>query len=164
MSWIGRDKSNQAAIFRSSQPCCGIAGKQSKKDEEYLLTLNRINMSSVTDKLAILDARPQVNAIANRTKGGGYENEDNYDKCEVTFLNIANIHVMRESLRKVFDMASSTVDDKNFLINLENSKWLDYIKCILVGANKVVSKVYQGRSSVLVHCSDGWDRTSQVYI
>jgi hypothetical protein len=109
-----------------------------------------------------MDARPKVNAIANRTKGGGYENEDNYENCEVTFLNIHNIHVMRESLRKVFDMALYTADDKNFYINLENSKWIDHLKCVLVGANKIVSKIYHGRSSVLVHCSDGWDRTAQV--
>ena len=161
LSWIGRDKSNQAAILRSSQPCCGISGKQSHKDEEYLATLIRINMSSVLEKLSIMDARPQVNAVANRTKGGGYENEDNYEKCEITFLNIHNIHVMRESLRKIYDMALSP-DDKNFLVNLENTKWLDHIKNILIGATKVVNKVYHNRSSVLVHCSDGWDRTAQL--
>ena len=43
----------------------------------------------------------QVNADANRLKGGGYESEDNYQNVEFVFLDIQNIHVMRESLRKV---------------------------------------------------------------
>ncbi len=109
-----------------------------------------------------MDARPQVNAMANRTKGGGYENEDTYEDCEVNFLNIQNIHVMRESLRKVSDLALPQSDDKNYFINLENTKWLEHIKCILVGAIKIVDKVHHGATSVLVHCSDGWDRTAQV--
>ena len=58
------------------------------------------------EKTYIVDARPHVNAIANRTTGGGYEDQDHYKKCELIFLNIQNIHVMRESLRKVFDMAA----------------------------------------------------------
>jgi myotubularin-related protein 1/2 len=124
--------------------------------------LNRINTNSVSGKLAIMDARPKVNAMANMAKGGGYESEEYYVNSEVNFLNIQNIHVMRESLRKIFDMALFTADDKNYFSNLENSKWIDHLKCVLVGANKIVSKVHQKRSSVLVHCSDGWDRTAQV--
>ena len=34
-------------------------------------------------------------------KGGGYESEENYVNAEFLFLDIQNIHVMRESLRKV---------------------------------------------------------------
>jgi len=162
LSWIGRGKGNQGAILRSSQPLCGIAGKRSKEDENYLSILHQINSESVSGKVAIMDARPQVNAMANKAKGGGYENEDNYEKCEVTFLNIQNIHVMRESLRKVFDLALPNADQKNFYVNLEDTKWLDHIKFILLGASKIVNKVYHGRSSVLVHCSDGWDRTPQL--
>ena len=36
-----------------------------------------------------------------RLKGGGYESEDNYQKLEFVFLDIENIHVMRESYKKV---------------------------------------------------------------
>ena len=42
-----------------------------------------------------------VNAMANKGKGGGYESEDAYQNAEVQFLDIHNIHVMRESLRKL---------------------------------------------------------------
>jgi protein tyrosine/serine phosphatase len=35
-------------------------------------------------------------------------------------------------------------------------------KAILTSANRLVSLVYTDKHSVLVHCSDGWDRTAQV--
>ena len=36
-----------------------------------------------------------------RAMGGGYEREENYKNIDFTFLDIDNIHVMRESYRKV---------------------------------------------------------------
>lgn len=33
---------------------------------------------------------------------------------------------------------------------------------VLTGAIQVADKVSSGKSSVLVHCSDGWDRTAQL--
>ena len=39
-----------------------------------------------------------------RLKGGGYESEDNYQNLEFVFLDIENIHVMRESYKKVQDI------------------------------------------------------------
>jgi len=56
--------------------------------------------------------------MANRTTGGGYENDDNYRDCEISFLNIQNIHVMRESLRKIFDMG---MPNSNFQYNSNNA-------------------------------------------
>ena len=55
----------------------------------------------VVARIYIYDARPKVNAVANMAKGGGYESEDHYQNAELVFLDIHNIHVMRESLRKV---------------------------------------------------------------
>lgn len=231
VSWLKYDnRKNHAALLRSSQPLVGITQKRSDKDENYLYNIYKLNTINSLDKLYIMDARPLVNAVANRTTGGGYENEDNYKDCEICFLNIQNIHVMRESLRKVFDMAlpstqtsnthqnatansnnlvssytgtlavnpgsgnnqthhrsisyggggnlgssnqasnsSSAIansnvlnDDKNYFINLENSKWLEHIRSLLNGALKIVKYINDHSSSVLVHCSDGWDRTSQV--
>ena len=39
--------------------------------------------------------------MANKARGGGYEDEEDYDSMEFVFLDIHNIHVMRESLRRV---------------------------------------------------------------
>jgi len=37
------------------------------------------------------------------------------------------------------------------------------VQQILAGAVRVADKVESNKTSVLVHCSDGWDRTAQVY-
>lgn len=194
VSWIKYDnKTYRAALMRSSQPLVGLTLKKNEYDEAYLNTFFKLNSNNSLDKLFIVDARPLVNAVANRGAGGGYENEDNYEKCEILFLNIQNIHVMRESLRKIHEMAmhnsissnhpgtngntnnlsggvsfsatnnnSNPYDDKNFFLNLENSKWLEHIRFVLNGALKIVRYISQHRASVLVHCSDGWDRTAQL--
>lgn len=36
------------------------------------------------------------------------------------------------------------------------------VKLLLAGAAKIADKVESGKTSVVVHCSDGWDRTSQL--
>ncbi len=43
-----------------------------------------------------------TNAMANRAMGAGTENEEYY-KCERAFMNIDNIHVMRDSLNKFLE-------------------------------------------------------------
>ena len=43
-----------------------------------------------------MDARPKINAVANQAKGGGYEDIEHYQNTELVFLDIANIHVMRD--------------------------------------------------------------------
>jgi len=49
-----------------------------------------------------------------------------------------------------------------WLINLENTKWLQYISGLLKASLLVVNAIDKDRKSVLVHCSDGWDRTPQI--
>lgn len=44
---------------------------------------------------------------------------------------------------------------------LEGSDWLKHVKLVLVGAVRV-AELIAGGTSVLVHCSDGWDRTAQL--
>ena len=46
---------------------------------------------------------PQLNALANRAAGKGYENEDNYSNIRFQFVGIENIHVMRASLQKLLE-------------------------------------------------------------
>eukprot|EP01064_Diplonema_japonicum_P034128 TRINITY_DN6977_c0_g1_i1.p1 TRINITY_DN6977_c0_g1~~TRINITY_DN6977_c0_g1_i1.p1 ORF type:complete len:648 (+),score=137.88 TRINITY_DN6977_c0_g1_i1:620-2563(+) len=45
---------------------------------------------------------------------------------------------------------------------IEETKWLQHIRSILAAGLEVVSIVHDHKSSVLVHCSDGWDRTPQI--
>lgn len=48
-----------------------------------------------------------------------------------------------------------------FLSGLESSGWLKHIRSILETAWFIARAVSNG-VSVVVHCSDGWDRTAQV--
>ncbi|XP_077448491.1 phosphatidylinositol-3,5-bisphosphate 3-phosphatase MTMR2 [Stigmatopora argus] len=158
LSWIHPE--SQATVTRCSQPMVGINGKRSKEDEKYLQTIMDANAQS--HKLFIFDARPSVNAAANKMKGGGYESEDAYQNAELVFLDIHNIHVMRESLRKLKDIVYPNIEDSHWLSNLESTHWLEHIKLILAGALRIADKVESGKTSVVVHCSDGWDRTAQL--
>ncbi|XP_053129967.1 myotubularin isoform X3 [Hemicordylus capensis] len=158
LSWIHPE--NQAVITRSSQPLVGMSGKRNKDDEKYLETIRETN--SQTSKLTIYDARPSVNAVANKATGGGYESDDAYPNAELFFLDIHNIHVMRESLKKLKDIVYPHVEESHWLSSLESTHWLEHIKLVLTGAIQVADRVSSGKSSVLVHCSDGWDRTAQL--
>ncbi|XP_046985481.1 myotubularin-related protein 2 isoform X1 [Schistocerca americana] len=158
LSWIHPE--SQATITRCSQPLVGVGGKRSREDERYIQLIMDANAQS--HKLFIMDARPSANAIANKAKGGGYESEDAYQNAELVFLDIHNIHVMRESLRKLKELCFPTIEESRWLSGVESTYWLKHIKCILAGAVRIVDKVENHKTSVLVHCSDGWDRTAQL--
>ncbi|XP_026943644.1 phosphatidylinositol-3,5-bisphosphate 3-phosphatase MTMR2 isoform X6 [Sagmatias obliquidens] len=158
LSWIHPE--SQATITRCSQPMVGVSGKRSKEDEKYLQAIMDSNAQS--HKMFIFDARPSVNAVANKAKGGGYESEDAYQNAELVFLDIHNIHVMRESLRKLKEIVYPNIEETHWLSNLESTHWLEHIKLILAGALRIADKVESGKTSVVVHCSDGWDRTAQL--
>lgn len=158
LSWIHPE--SQATITRCSQPLVGVSGKRCREDERYIQLIMDANAQS--HKMFIMDARPSANAIANKAKGGGYESEDAYQNAELVFLDIHNIHVMRESLRKLKELCYPNIDETKWLSGVEATYWLKHIKCILAGAVRIVDKVENHKTSVLVHCSDGWDRTAQL--
>ncbi|XP_026323339.1 myotubularin-related protein 2 isoform X2 [Hyposmocoma kahamanoa] len=158
LAWI--HPSSQATITRCSQPLVGVSRQRSRQDERYIQLIMDANAQA--HKLFIMDARPSANAIANMAKGGGYESEDAYQNAELVFLDIHNIHVMRESLRKLKELCFPQIDQTRWFSGIEASCWLKHIKCILAGAVRIVDKVENHKTSVLVHCSDGWDRTAQL--
>jgi myotubularin-related protein 1/2 len=45
---------------------------------------------------------------------------------------------------------------------LASADWLTNLTKILVGAGEVVNTLDEQGASVIVHCSDGWDRTAQL--
>ncbi|KAL8676641.1 MAG: hypothetical protein Q9186_006869 [Xanthomendoza sp. 1 TL-2023] len=112
----------------------------------------------------IVDARPTVNALAMQAVGLGSENMDNYRFATKAYLGIDNIHVMRDSLNKVIDTLKES-DVTPMPPNREaltKSGWLKHIAGILDGASLIARQVALQHSHVLIHCSDGWDRTSQL--
>uniref|UniRef100_A0A8C5UKH2 Myotubularin related protein 6 n=1 Tax=Microcebus murinus TaxID=30608 RepID=A0A8C5UKH2_MICMU len=105
----------------------------------------------------------QLNAMANRAAGKGYENEDNYSNIRFQFVGIENIHVMRSSLQKLLEVSGTKgLSVNDFYSGLESSGWLRHIKAVMDAAIFLAKAIMVENASVLVHCSDGWDRTSQV--
>ncbi|XP_016092365.1 myotubularin-related protein 7-like [Sinocyclocheilus grahami] len=103
-----------------------------------------------------------LNAMANRAAGKGYENEDHYTNTKLQFIGIENIHVMRNSQQKLIDVGELVAPSmSDFLWGLENSGWLKHIKAVLDAGIFIAKAVAEDGVSVLVHCSDGWDRTAQ---
>ncbi|GAB7360447.1 hypothetical protein MBLNU230_g8401t1 [Neophaeotheca triangularis] len=138
-------------------------------DIEAATAIRQKRVYGSTRRNLIVDARPRINALANRAGGGGIEDVSNYTNpgdtpVERVFLDIANIHAMRASLDKVVESLAGS-DYVNLPPNqeaLRRSGWLAHIQGLLEGSTMVAKKIGLGGSHVLVHCSDGWDRTSQV--
>lgn len=112
----------------------------------------------------IIDARPTTNAMANVAKGAGTENMDHYKWGDKAYLGIDNIHVMRNSLKTVVDALAeaNTLKQPVDRERLRKSGWLKHLTAILDGSLMIIRNVHINSSHVLIHCSDGWDRTSQL--
>jgi myotubularin-related protein 3/4 len=50
----------------------------------------------------------------------------------------------------------------NFYSLLDKTNWLQHISGLISASNIVINAVEKNNRPVLVHCSDGWDRTSQI--
>ncbi|CAM8892118.1 unnamed protein product [Rhodiola kirilowii] len=178
-----------AVLARSSQPLVGLMmNMRSNADEKLVAALctNHHSLHGSSRKLYIADARPRKNALANGALGGGSESSANYSQSEIVFLGIDNIHAMRDSLsrlRDYLDMYGATSSDgiSSFLRHsgwtwgggnlssmsasvstLGDSAWLIHVQTVLAGSAWIAARVALEAASVLVHCSDGWDRTTQL--
>eukprot|EP01119_Soliformovum_irregulare_P013922 TRINITY_DN3751_c0_g1_i6.p1 TRINITY_DN3751_c0_g1~~TRINITY_DN3751_c0_g1_i6.p1 ORF type:complete len:870 (-),score=268.92 TRINITY_DN3751_c0_g1_i6:8-2347(-) len=161
LTWL--HPKTMASITRCSQPRVGIRMKRSAEDEKMIEQILAANPNAKT--LEIVDARPKANARANIAKGAGTEMIGNYPNCKLTFHDIGNIHVMRDSLSKLSDVCGSddwTFEGEKWLSSVESTGWLNHIAKIMSAVLKIIDFVDRKKISVLVHCSDGWDRTPQL--
>ncbi|XP_066114405.1 myotubularin-related protein 6 isoform X2 [Saccopteryx bilineata] len=153
-------QNKEAAICRCSQPLSGFSAR-CLEDEHLLQAISKANPAN--RYMYVVDTRPKLNAMANRAAGKGYENEDNYSNIRFQFVGIENIHVMRSSLQKLLEVnGTKGLSVSDFYSGLESSGWLRHIKAVLDAAIFLAKAIMVENASVLVHCSDGWDRTSQV--
>ncbi|KAF3434136.1 hypothetical protein FNV43_RR25239 [Rhamnella rubrinervis] len=178
-----------AVLARSSQPLVGLMmNMRSNTDEKLVAALctQLAGMGGKRRKLYIADARPRKNALANGAMGGGSESSSNYFQSEIVFFGIDNIHAMRDSLARLRDYldthgATSSDGMSSFLRHggwtwgggnlssmsasvstLGDSGWLIHVQSVLAGSAWIAARVALESASVLVHCSDGWDRTTQL--
>ncbi|KAG3144262.1 hypothetical protein PI124_g15156 [Phytophthora idaei] len=166
---------NGAALWRCAQPKRGILHTQNAADEQYLLRIARASSGSTslysgspTRRIWIADCRPELNARVNNLTGGGTES-GNLAHARVTFLNIGNIHAMRESIEAVRGLGGFTAPTSNtesmdlsWGSRVEDTKWLSHVRRVLSGALQIARAMEAQATTVVVHCSDGWDRTAQL--
>ena len=163
-------------LYRSAQiNKGGVIFKSKNLEVEYM---NHIaNMDNEGKGFIIFDCRPELNAKVNALKGAGVDDISIYKNCkELIFGYIENIHCVRDALKKAlqksyygnedivkgkvfFDIKNSNMT--NFLSKFESTKWLNYLSDLLLGSVLVAKKLFLN-INVLVHCSDGWDRTAQI--
>lgn len=159
-------KKNGCSITRCSQPLLGLKQTRSIQDEKLVdeIFKSSSNNDNGNPKNLIVDARPTTNAMAQTALGAGSENMDNYPNCEKLYLGIDNIHVMRDSLNKLIDILKSGDLNKPPInkSSLKKTNWLKYISILLISTEKLVKSMILNNSNILIHCSDGWDRTSQI--
>ena len=143
--------STGVSLCRSSQPKVGFLFARSSVDEEILKIIANLNPSKT---IQIFDCRSKINAFANSARGGGTENILNYNfnQCKLQFVGIGNIHAMRDAFFQLFLRKSPTC----------HVAWLKHIETILKAANRISNCLENEKNSILVHCTDGWDRTAQL--
>lgn len=71
-------------------------GKTAKENSNRSIMYN--------SRVVIYDARPKMNAQANRLKNGGFETNNNYKNSEIIFCDIDNIHAVSKAFEKMYDL------------------------------------------------------------
>eukprot|EP00756_Hemistasia_phaeocysticola_P027555 Hpha_TRINITY_DN16124_c2_g1::TRINITY_DN16124_c2_g1_i2::g.3245::m.3245/K18083/MTMR6_7_8; myotubularin-related protein 6/7/8 len=178
------------SITRCSQPLTGMLSRRCVEDERLVELIRTSPRGSDPDPiLYILDLRPYTNAMANRCKGGGHEMEGVYMQTRVVHEKLENMHVIAGSLDKLQGLALSGPDGKPllaegpsvqdekdrlfvqqtdgqardpYLQQLHETNWVQYINLLIKAALDVVKIIHAWSKPVLLHCSDGWDRTPQI--
>lgn len=181
VGWLGwRSKEDEQLIRCIAEACAydrGTASNESSVIETSSLTngdSNDSEDSAIKDlsseaqkfgqasKVLIVDARSYAAALGNRARGGGVECEEYYTNSEVVFMNLPNIHTIRKSFQALRSLCSSSVDQTSWFQALDATRWLSQISSLFRAAVRCASALENEARPVLVHCSDGWDRTPQL--
>lgn len=190
LTWFNRN--NAAALLRSSQPKVGVLGKQSEGDQRLLelarvrtifdarprknalgnramgkgteiaadyadlevvfLDIENIHVmrSSLQRLRALLEESGTVDVAGDSNAGGG----GGFASAWATGGDAG--------AGGAGDGGAAEEEHSNFHELLGASKWLVHVQGCLRGAARVVKSLWDDGRNGLVHCSDGWDRTSQI--
>ncbi|TRY63705.1 hypothetical protein TCAL_00809 [Tigriopus californicus] len=181
VGWLGwRSKEDEQLIRCIAEACAYDRGTSS--NESSVIETSSLNNGDANDsedsaikdlsseaqkfgqasKVLIVDARSYAAALGNRARGGGLECEEYYTNSEVVFMNLPNIHTIRKSFQALRSLCSSSVDQTSWFQALDATRWLSQISSLFRGAVRCASALENEARPVLVHCSDGWDRTPQL--
>ena len=148
-----------SGIWRSSQVKKLVV--EDKKNEDIRL-INEI--SNLGYKFYIFDARSPSEAFRNKIMGRGNEKVSNYNNNpEYIYCGINKVQIANNAFNKITELSNDKeiMENKNFLSELEDSGWVNFIMTVL-RRTKEISKLVSEGNNVLIHCSDGWDRTPQL--
>lgn len=161
MSWCGGRTRGFASLWRCSQPTEGLMGNNCQSDEKMLYAIRLGATAGRNRELLVLDLRPRKAAYANKVGGGGFES---YSGCRLVFGGIDNVHVVRDAWKKMGQAVANLSNDEvgSWYRDVANSGWYDLIGAIFSCALMIVHEIESHHCNVVIHCSDGWDRTAQV--
>lgn len=134
------------ALVRSGQPLVGLKRNRSIQDEHLIDAYRTLNGCHPDRPMLIIDARPTINALANTIGGAGFEPLEWYRGCGRSFVNLENIHHIHAAFLR---------------LPVDSNDWIGHLRRLLT-ATRTIVEALESKTAVLVHCSDGWDRTSQL--
>ncbi|XP_067638890.1 myotubularin-related protein 3 isoform X2 [Eurosta solidaginis] len=177
VGWFGwRSRMDEQLLKAIADACAFDRGEQMRRQMQTtscgpLMTSGESSPSSadvsheevmLDEKILIVDARSYASAVTNRARGGGCECIEYYPCAEIEFMNLGNIHVIRRSFQALRQLCASPPDCPNWLSLLEKTMWLQHLSGLLAATVTVCHAIEKKGRPVLVHCSDGWDRTPQI--
>lgn len=173
IAWI----SGQGAVLATSaQPRMGFARRRCPADDKLLgalrssgavvsAPLGRSITPVSSPSLHICDLRPLKALIGNVATGGGTEDcsqDPSMHSVSLPLMNYKELNACMIRLRTALNQQTDTMASAaSFCTSVAQSGWLGGCEALLRASLRVASLIQQG-SSVLVHCSNGWDRTPQV--
>ncbi|CAH0478613.1 unnamed protein product [Peronospora belbahrii] len=160
---VWRHPHTGALVCRCAQPCTGLSGYVVEADQKLVSALQHATSAYGDAKFHFFDARSQMAAAANSAQGKGTEDPRNYPNTELHFCDIANIHAVRSSYASLASVCQPGQDRESsgWLYQLRNTFWFLHLSSILTTSQEICRYLCQSES-VMIHCSDGWDRTPQL--
>lgn len=160
---VWRHPHTGALVCRCAQPCAGLSGYVVEADQKLVAALQRATNAYDDSIFHFFDARSQIAATANAAQGKGTEDPRNYPNSELHFCDIANIHAVRSSYNSLSSVCQPGQEKfgSEWAFQLRNTFWFMHISSILASSQEICRCLGQGES-IMVHCSDGWDRTPQL--
>lgn len=169
VGWLGWRNNKDEQLLKALADACSFDNGSGEDTNRNELDIDSSDTSQTENveidkpkKILIVDARSYASAVTNRARGGGVECPEYYPSAEIQFMNLANIHVIRKSFQSLRQLCAMDTDIPNFYSLLDKTNWLQHISGLISASNIVINAIEKNKRAVLVHCSDGWDRTSQI--
>lgn len=177
VGWLGWRSSEDEELVRAIADACAYDSGTNGRGSDYSdapLSISNGEIPSLKDlsaeaaargeikKVLIIDARSYAAAVGNRARGGGVECPEYYPNSEILFMNLANIHSIRKSFQALRNLCHAPPDQTSWFQALDGTKWLHHMSGLLRAAVKATTALQMEGRPVIVHCSDGWDRTPQI--